>query len=315
MSDLTSISFARPMLLLLLALPVLLAAWELTRRGVRVALPFDHRPAAELRPTRRRLLGGLVTLANVLPPVLLAAAILLLAGPRRQVDGPRDRKLTNIQFCLDISGSMAAGFGDATRYDAAMAAVGAFTTHRSGDAFGLTVFGNDVLHWVPLTRDADAVRRAPPFVRPETMPRQFNGTSIGYALGQCGRLLSRGEEGDRLIILITDGLSADILGSKADEVAQELRADDVRVYPIHVGEGGPPAPLYTIAAVTGGEVFAAGDPAALDAVFAQIDRMQSAKLNPPGKAYDDHFGPIAWLALAVAGLHGLCLIGLRFTPW
>jgi hypothetical protein len=38
-------SFARPWLLLLLALPLLLTAWEWRRAGHQLVLPFDHSPA------------------------------------------------------------------------------------------------------------------------------------------------------------------------------------------------------------------------------------------------------------------------------
>jgi Ca-activated chloride channel family protein len=312
MSELSKVSFASP------ALPILMAAWELTRRGVRVRLPFDEYSHAELHPRRRRVLAGFVLAGNLLPAIVLAAAVLLVAGPRKAVDGGRDKGLTNINICLDISGSMLSPFGAGegrTRYDAAMDAVSDFTSHRKGDAFGLTLFGSEVLHWVPLTKDTDAIRRATPFVRPNLMPRQFGGTLIGYALTRCRALLSRSEQGDRMIILVTDGYSGDIVGMRGEELAQELREDRIVVYSICVTDGAAPEALYTISGITGGEVFSAGDPAALDAVFKRIDSMQSAKLRPPGQAYEDFFAPVAWTGLAAGVLHVLALLGLRFTPW
>lgn len=317
MSDLTKISFAYPSVLLLLALPLLYFFWEVTRPGVRVRLPFDYQGEAALRPRRRRFLGGLVVAANLLPGVVLACAILVLAGPRRTIEGGREKQMTNIQICLDISGSMMSPFGSqGNRYDAAMQAVSDFTGYRKGDAFGLTLFGTEVLHWVPLTKDTDAIRRATPFVRPELMPQQFGGTLIGFALSQCRTLLSRSTEGDRMILLITDGYSGDIVGQRGDELAQELRADRIVVYPICVAGEAAPAALESIAAITGGEVFAAGDPAALDVVFKRIDAMQAGKLKPPGQVYEDFFAPFAWAGAASAALHALTLaMGLRFAPW
>lgn len=317
LSGLSRVGFTHPWLLLLLAVPVLLAAWEVTRRGIGVRLPFDHRPAADLRPRRRRLLGGLAVAAGVLPPAVLACAVLLVAGPRWSVDGGREKELTNIQICLDISGSMTSPFGTdgKTRYDAAIADVSDFTSGRKGDAFVLTLFGTEVLHWVPLTKDTDAIRRATPFVRPNLMPRQFGGTSIGYALSRCRSLLNQREEGDRMIVLVTDGYSADIVGARGEELAQDLPADKIAVYPISVTEEAAPEALYTIAAITGGEVFAAGDAAAPSAVFKRIDAMRAARLRPPGQAYEDLLWPVAWAGLVVAAMHGLALLGLRFTPW
>ena len=52
---------------------------------------------------------------------------------------------------------MTTPLGDGTRYDASMKAIDEFLKIRQGDAFGLTFFGNNVLHWVPLTSDPSAV--------------------------------------------------------------------------------------------------------------------------------------------------------------
>ena len=52
--------------------------------------------------------------------------------------------------------------GDGSRYDTAMKSLDDFLTYRKGDAFGLTFFGNNTLHWVPLTSDVSAIRCSPP---------------------------------------------------------------------------------------------------------------------------------------------------------
>src|SRR5207248_3209631 len=123
---------------------------------------FDHgRPGRGL-PWRVAL-----EVAASLPAVLLAVALVLLAGPQRPGKPGTKRKLTNIEICLDISGSMTAKFGEGSRYDAAMKSVEEFVDYCKGDAVGLTFFGNSVLHWVPLTADPSAIKCAPPFMRPE----------------------------------------------------------------------------------------------------------------------------------------------------
>src|SRR5881394_1858425 len=94
-------SFAHPLILLLLVLPLMLAAWEWSFRGPNIVLPFDH---ARLR--KRRFLGRVLAMLNLLPAMLLAVAIVVLAGPQRLSNNERERELTNIQFCLDVSGSM-----------------------------------------------------------------------------------------------------------------------------------------------------------------------------------------------------------------
>src|SRR5687768_2941550 len=83
----SKISFAHPWALLLLALPVLLVVWEMSRQGVLVRLPFDPRPGPAVRARGGGALGGLVMAADLVPGVILAWAVVLMAGPRRAVEG------------------------------------------------------------------------------------------------------------------------------------------------------------------------------------------------------------------------------------
>ena len=303
-------TFARPMFLLLLALPVLMAWWEWVRRGHPLVLPFDH---GKIR--RGHVLQKLVAIFSMMPPLLAAVAIVILAGPQRLRTAESEKVLTNIQMCLDVSGSMTAQYGNGSRYDAAMQSVVDFTSHRPGDAFGLTIFGNEVLHWVPITKDLSAIRLATPFLRPEKMPHYFGGTRIGKALVECQKMLATRPEGDRLIILMSDGDSADLGSTRSNEIAQELRANRIVVYPILVGGESTTDDMYIIANITGGQVFQAGDPAALQEVFRHIDKMQATKMKPPSNEFADFFAPVSLAGLAAAALHLVSLLGVRYTPW
>ena len=303
-------TFARPLLLLLLVLPVLLCVWEWQRRGHPLVLPLDHARARAGKWLRR-----LVTGCQLLPHLLVVVAVVMLAGPRRLGIPSAERELTNIQFVLDVSGSMQSRFGDGTRYDGAMEAIKKFTTFRSGDAFGLTIFGGEVLHWVPLTKDHSAIRMAPPFVKPNLMPRFFQGTMIGKALRECMKVLVARAEGQRMIILVSDGESADLNGGADQEIASELRATGITVYMVHAADTPAPEQVYTIASITGGKVFEAHDPGALQEVFQSIDKMQAARMKPRASDYADHFRPVGLAGLVLAALHVLASFGLRYTPW
>ncbi|MCW1923038.1 VWA domain-containing protein [Luteolibacter arcticus] len=303
-------TFAHPWLLILLVLPVGLAVYLWKRGGRRVPLPFDHQP---LR--RERLLGFLLKTADLLPVLLLMLAIAILAGPRRFEQPRSEREMTNILFCLDVSGSMMANFGSGTRYDAAMGAVNDFITYRKGDAFGLTVFGSAVLNWVPLTNDVSAFKCAPPFLRPDVLPGWFGGTNIGMALRSAEKTMLAGDSGDRMIVLFTDGMSADLMNGQDIAIAQSLKRNNIKVYDVHVAEGSPPDEVGVIASMTGGEVFAAGDPASLKAVFAKIDEMEKAPLKRVTPDPVDFFQPFALAGLGIGGLYLLTLFGLRHTPW
>ncbi|WP_193213527.1 vWA domain-containing protein [Luteolibacter marinus] len=303
-------TFAHPWLLALLVLPAGLAVFLWKRGGRRIPLPFDHQPIR-----RARLLGFLLKTADLLPVLLLSAVIAILAGPRRFEQPRNEREMTNILFCLDVSGSMMAPFGSATRYDAAMEAVNDFITFRKGDAFGLTVFGNSVLNWVPLTNDVSAFKCAPPFLRPENLPPWFGGTAIGLALRAGEKTLLAGDSGDRMIVLFTDGMSFDLTNGQDLAIAQSLKANGIKVYGIHVAEGGAPDEVGVIASVTGGEIFAAGDPGALKAVFARIDEMEKAPLKRVTPDPVDFFEPFALAGLGIGAMYLFTLFGLRHTPW
>jgi Ca-activated chloride channel family protein len=303
-------NFAHPWLLLALIAPLLLIIWECQRRGRALVLPFDHS-----RPPRRRLLARIVTGANLLAPLLLAVALLLLAGPQRLASPDKERQLVNILFALDVSGSMKSPFGDGTRSDKAIEAIKEFTSYRKGDAFGLTIFGSDVLHWTPVTKDLSALRLSAPFLRPERMPTYLWGTLIGRALRACQKVLTIEPEGDRMVVLISDGESSDLGGGAAEELGNALSADRITVYYVHVADGQPQNETFTIASLTGGQAFAAGDPAALREVFQHIDRMQPARLRPGTPEHVEFAWPFALAGLALLGLQVLCSFGLRYTPW
>ncbi|MGD9128553.1 MAG: VWA domain-containing protein, partial [Planctomycetia bacterium] len=221
-------NFAYPLVLLLLILPAYLMVRVWWGHGRSLVMPFDH---GRQKPGRG--LFVMLALAESLPVLILVAVIVILAGPQRQGAPKSKRVLTNIEFCVDVSGSMMAEFGEGTRYDGSMAAINDFLDYRPGDAFGLTFFGNSVLHWVPLTTDVSAIRCSPPFMRPEVAPPWFGGTEIGKALKACRKVLIEREEGDRMIILVSDGESWDLGGGQAGELGQKLADDNIVVYVVH----------------------------------------------------------------------------------
>ena len=303
-------TFAHPWLLSILIAPVLLARWEWRRRGRPLVLPLDHADAP-VRPWLERA----VKAANLLAPLLVAVALLLVAGPQRVAPPSEERVLSNIEFVLDVSGSMMSPFGEGTRADKAFEAIVEFTSYRKGDAFGLTIFGTEVVHWVPLTKDLTALRLAAPFLRPERMPPHMSGTRIGHALEAVRARLRAREEGDRMIVLVSDGESFDLGGGAAQKLGEELGGDNMTVFYIHAADGEPQQETFTVASLTGGQAFAAGDPQALREVFRRIDAMKPTRLRPSAPEYADWFRPFALTGLAFLGLKVVSLFGLRFTPW
>ena len=196
-----------------------------------------------------------------------------------------------------------------------MQAINEFLDFRDGDSFGLTFFGNNYMHWIPLTSDPSAFRHSIPFMRPETAPPGFGGTEIGKAVLGAREVLTSREKGDRMMILVTDGMSGDIMNGADMELAKRLKRDDITLFAVNIREQDAPGEIVNLARMTGGEVFNPGDTNALKGVFASIDKMTKAELEQGTAELVDWFFPFCIAGLSVLGVYVLFMLGLRYTPW
>jgi Ca-activated chloride channel family protein len=311
-------TFAYPKLIVLLVIPVALLFWEWVRQGRPLVMPFD-----DVRQRRGWLLGLPVLVANSLPAVLLGLAIIFLARPLTYAPPKTQRELTNIQIVLDASTSMVfntygpqAGDEPYTRFHGAMDALDTFLTTREGDAFGLTIFSRQYIHWVPLTQDTRAIRMAREIIWPEMFPDEIWGhTFIAKALNGAIAPLSQHAEGDRMIILITDGEGEDIGGGREREVIAKLKRHKIVVFAIALNDEGFTPGLEDIANETGGQAFKALTPQTLKVVFDRIDQMQKVEIRETKPEVIDYFQPFLLPALILLAAQVVVLFGLRFTPW
>jgi hypothetical protein len=169
------VSFQNPSLLFLLPVPIALA-WVTVRRA---GAPVDV-PVAPQALRHQRMLVVLLALPALLPPFLIGIVVVLLAGPIRQEQSisRSPKNLTNIQFCLNVSNTMMAGFTGGSRcgcrFCASVRAIGEFAKRREGDAFGLTLIGAEPIVWLPLSDDVSALYHAASFCFPNYMPRLVN---------------------------------------------------------------------------------------------------------------------------------------------
>jgi Ca-activated chloride channel family protein len=225
----------------------------------------------------------------------------------------QERVLTNIQFLMDVSGSMNAE----NRYEMASDAITEFVNTREGDAFGLTLFGSYAIRWVPLTRDLEAIRNALPFANPRHQPSHMGGTRIGHALRfVMPNMVAEASEGDRMIVLVSDGVSSDLRATDgAFTLADELNEANITLYHVHVGSGAVPTIVQDMARETGGEGFIATDSQSLERVFAHIDRLRPDRFTRGGTVPVDFFLPFALAGLVALVIHIIGLLGLRYTPW
>ena len=319
--------FSWPWLLLALPLPWLLRRL-LPRAGnagaAALRVPFADELAALAavgeRAPRRSVLA---VLAWILLCVAAARPVWVGEVAVQPVTG-RDLLLV-----VDVSGSMAAedmsiGGRIVSRLTAVKVVLSDFLERRVGDRVGLMLFGQSPYLVTPLTFDRDAVRAQ---LLDSVVGIAGRETAIGDALGLSVKRLRERPEGQRVVVLLTDGVNtAGVLDpAKGAELA---RAEGVRVYTVAFGSdggqqglfglsiprGGPEideAALQAVADATGGEFFRARDTAELAGIYAELDRLEPAAheaepLRPRSELYP---WPLA-VALLLAALAALGAL-----PW
>jgi len=320
------IELALPWALAALPLPWLARALmpPARERGGALRVPFFRALAdADARAAARSRRGALSLASRT-----LGWALLVLAAAQPQWVGPPQPVPTqgrDILLSLDLSGSMATpdfevGGRAVDRFSVVRAVAREFALHREGDRVGLVLFGTRAFLQAPLTPDLATVAE---LLDQSEVGLAGEETAMGDAIGLAVKHLRERPEGERVLVLLSDGASnAGVLDPK--RAAQLAKDAGIRVYAIGVGTGaqavqtpfgvraiqggaGPDeASLREIAKLTGGRYFRAGDTESLISVYREIDSLEPVAGAPatvrPTRAL------FAWPlggALAIAGLLGL----------
>ena len=283
-----SIQLARPEWLVLLALVPVWLWWVRPRRTSGLLLAS----AGAVRLRGSRLWAVVDALPRGLRAAALACLIVALAHPRlvtaheEPVEGG-----TGIVVAVDLSTSMWADDmeGSATRLEAAKAAAKRFVAERD-DAIGLVTFAGEALTRLPLTRDRYLVEHA---VDGMEVGLLIDGTDIAGAIAAGAALLDDAPHDSKVLVLVTDG-AHNRDGLVPAMAARAAAAVGVRIYPVAIGRPDPPASatgagatgapttrqrmetvLTQAARISGGRYFSAADVAALDSIYAEIDRLET----------------------------------------
>jgi Ca-activated chloride channel family protein len=289
--------FASPWLLLLLALPTLLALLPLlARRRMRPAtLQYsDLRLTTHLAPSLRE--RGRV----ILPAVrYFALALLVVALARPQSGSAREVIIgegVDIAIVLDISGSMAALDFEPNRLGAAKQVIIDFIENRQYDRIGLVIFATEAFSQVPPTLDYNVLKRILDETQVSWDIGLDSGTAIGLGLANGANMLRDSDADSRVIVLLTDGAnnSGQIDPLTAAEIAKAL---NIRVYTIGAARPGPaPLPfpdgrieyrdseideetLRQIADITGGLYFRAEDARGLQEIYDTISALERSQIE------------------------------------
>ena len=231
-------TFARPMLLLLLPVAIGLAAFALartTRRLRALAEGFGGEEAAG-RLTTRDLVGFPRLRLRVLG---LAVAVMVLAaagvrsGPGISLHASRP---VDVVVALDISASMGARDVPGGRMGRAKEVVGALLEALPGERVGLVVFADWPHTLAPITDDQQVVRFFADSLAENFLGERDQGTRVSVAIGEARRQLdARREEGrERVIVLVTDGEAHEDEFVVADSAALAA-ARDVRIWVAGIG--------------------------------------------------------------------------------
>ncbi|WP_058833990.1 vWA domain-containing protein [Luteimonas abyssi] len=321
-------AFAWPWMLLALPLPWLVR-WLLPSvpaAGGALRVPWSERlaPIAGGAGAGTSRGGGRLWLAAA------AWACLCVAAARPQQPGevvqpPQAGR--DLMLAVDLSGSMAEedmllGNRVVDRLTAAKAVINDFLERRAGDRVGLLVFGRRAYVVAPLTLDHDSVQEQ---LMTSVVGLAGRETAIGDAIGLAVKRLRTQSEGQRVLILLTDGVNtAGLLEPlKAAELARDANVrvhtiafggeGDLSVFGFRVPSAGPSeeideAGLRRIADMTGGRMFRARDTEALAGIYAEIDRLEP--VERPAEAVrpriERYHVPLAWALLL-----GACAL----LPW
>lgn len=254
--------------------------------------------------------------------LMLAWTLFLLALARPQTLGEpieQPRSGRNILLAIDISQSMALTDIDwqgreVSRLQVVKAVAGEFIDERVGDRVGLILFGSQAYLQTPLTFDLKAVKNQ---LIDASIGLAGKQTALGDAMSLAIKHLQNTPESQRVLVLLTDGVS-NVGIDPLTAVVAAVKAK-VKIYPIAFGNDtvtvdtllGPrkmnlpldEKMLAQLAEKTGGQYFRAEDSKALKKVYQTLNKIE--KITIDGQV----FRPVhEWYPYPLAGLFSLiCL--------
>lgn len=282
-----TLTLAYPLALLLLPLPYLV--WRFApphREQVNaIRIPFFRQitSAAGVEGRAGAAVLDRTRLQMVVAILIWALVVLALAKPERLGEPVvTETSARDIILALDISGSMderdfiAPDGTRQQRLQAVKAVMSDFIAARDSDRMALIVFGTRAFVQAPFTEDLQSLQG---FLDQIAVGLAGPNTALGDAIGLSLRTFEASEVEERVLIVLSDG--ADTSSRMTPANASAIAAD--RGVTIHtIGVGDPEASgedkvdlaaLQDIATATGGAYFFASDQAALEEVYAQIDRL------------------------------------------
>jgi Ca-activated chloride channel family protein len=235
-------------------------------------------------------------------------------------------KVNDILFVVDVSRSMLANDFDPNRLEVSKRKIKEFLDLRLKDRIGIIIFSEKAFTLLPLTTDYNLTTK---MVNEIKVGFLGSGTNIGDALGLAIGRAAYSLADNKVIILLTDGVSN--VGSMTPlQSAEEARRQGVKVYTIGVGgkkdakipsgknifghESYQNIPggsidfkgLKKISEITNGKAYLAENEGALKDVFNEIDKLERTEILKKGHVQYKE----VYLIYLVVGVLSLVLVEL-----
>jgi Ca-activated chloride channel family protein len=264
------------------------------RAGLALRMPEAavNVPGRSMRTRIREKAGGLRW-------IVLALLIVAMARPQRKWEEEKVKAdALDIVLAMDISPSMLSRDFEPDRLTVAKNVASDFVGKRPHDRLGLVAFSAEAFTQCPLTTDRRVVQT---FINELTVGRLEDGTAIGMGLATAVNRLKDSPSRSKIVVLLTDGENNDgyISPLQAAEIAKTL---GIRVYTVGIGTEGvvmSPAQrnpdgtyafaprfmrfdtqlLEEMALMTGGKFYRAFSARDLEAIYAEIDRLEKTKIE------------------------------------
>jgi len=312
--DFNSMHFKNPELIwLLILIPFLVFYFWKVKRKTRPQIRISSTEA--FKNYRPSLKQRLIHLPFFLRIVAIALLIIALARPQSSSRASNVKtEGISVVVALDISSSMLAEDFKPNRIEAAKKVALEFIDGRPNDLIGLVIFSGQSFTQCPLTSDHAVLKNLLMDIKSGILK---DGTAIGEGLATSVSSLKDAPTKSKVVVLITDGVNnaGSIAPLTAGEIAQTF---GVRVYSVGVGTRGmAPYPVQTlfgtqyqnmevqidedlltnVAEATDGKYYRAVNNRRLEAIFAEIDKLEKSKIEiTEFKRYTEEYLPFAFLA-------------------
>ncbi len=295
--------FAHPYVLILLPISLLfLYRWWQNRWRTQAGV-LQYSDIRLLSNSTKSLRLRFRQLPNLIRLIAWITLVIALARPQSgETQNIISGQGIDMVIAIDISGSMAIpDFAPRNRLDASKVVLKEFINGRKAsngafDRIGMVVFANDSFQLAPPTLNYDILEILIDDLKLAKDVGLQDGSAIGLGIASAANMLQSSTARSQVIIVLTDGEN-NVGELDAISAAQAASSIGAKIYTIGIGQRGvfaleqadgtietinsnlDESSLREIASIGNGEYFYAADLPSLEAIYAQIDRLERSPVE------------------------------------